>query len=380
MTSWTIFHIDGERTLRGGERQLLYLACALRARGHSNIIACRGGSLLDASARRLGLETLHLPFLWEWDPLSAWLLRRAAAAARRPVLHAHTAHAAALIRLSGARFPRVVHRRVDFALSGGLSRALKYDSADRVVAVSRAIRDILVRDGLDPSRVDVVPDAIPVGSEECGWVAADPRRFAPPSPEERRRCRDVLAAAWGLPREAPWVGNLAALVPHKDHDTLLGAAYLVLKNHPEARFLIAGEGPLQAALLRQIERLDLLGRVVLLGQVDDPVPVLKSLDMLAHSSWGEGMGSVLLEAAACGLPVAATSAGGVPEVLEDKVSGLLCAPRDPEGLAAAIGRLISEPGLRSELGGAAQARCENFRLARMAERTEGVYERVAGAL
>ena len=122
--SWDIFHLDGERGLRGGQRQLLYLAAALRARGHRNTVVCRRASPLESEARRHGFQTVSLPYLWEWDPFSAWKLARLARRARRPVLHAHTAHAAALAGLAGGLggLPWVVHRRVDFELSGRLSR------------------------------------------------------------------------------------------------------------------------------------------------------------------------------------------------------------------------------------------------------------------
>ena len=130
-----LYHVDGERGLRGGERQLLYLACALRARGRRGVVYARAGGELEAEARRLGLETRSLPFLASWDPLSAARLARDA---RREgaLIHAHTAHAAglaALASLAGVRF--VAHRRVDFPV-GGPSAALKYGRARAVVAVS----------------------------------------------------------------------------------------------------------------------------------------------------------------------------------------------------------------------------------------------------
>ncbi|MDD5629391.1 MAG: glycosyltransferase, partial [Elusimicrobia bacterium] len=163
-----LFHLDGERGLRGGERQLLYLAAALRARGHRNTVVCRGGSPLEAEARRQDFAVESLPFFMEWDPLSAWKLRRLVRSAQRPVLHAHTAHAAALAACAGpwAGLPWVAHRRVDFELSGWLSRRLKYDRAGRVVAVSGAIARILERSGVPSARISVVHDGLPVGRRE----------------------------------------------------------------------------------------------------------------------------------------------------------------------------------------------------------------------
>jgi glycosyltransferase involved in cell wall biosynthesis len=340
---------------------------------------CREGERLESEAARLGLETASLPFHAELCPLSAMKLKSLAGAAERAVIHAHTAHAAgtaALARLLGAP-GAVVHRRVDFHLNGGLSRALKYERAGRVVAVSEAIAGILAEDGLSRARVSVVPDAVPADEEEERWAGLPPRTFVPATHEEKAGLRRRLSEEFGLPPQATWIGNLAALVPHKDHDNLIAAAVIVLLQRPDARFLIAGEGPEQERLFAKIKRLGMLGKIVLLGRRDDPLDVLKTLDVFALSSWGEGMGSVLLEASACGLPIAATTAGGIPEVVEDGKTGLLCPPRDPEALAKNLMKLLDDAALRRRLGEAARAALPRFGLKRMAEQMEKIYAELA---
>ena len=376
---WHIFHLDGERGLRGGERQLLYLAAALRARGHRNTVVCRGGSPLEAEAKRQGFAVESLPYLMEWDPLSAWKLRRLARRALRPVLHAHTAHAAALAGLAASwgGLPWVAHRRVDFELSGALSRRLKYDRAGRVVAVSRAIAGILERSGVPAARIAVVPDGLPVGAQEREWAGGAEEVFSPASAQEKTHLRWQLAQRFGVAESDAWVGNLAALVPHKDHDTLLAAALLVLQKRPQTTFLIAGQGPEQERLVKQIKRMGLTGKVFILGQVADPAPLLRALDLFVLSSWGEGMGSVLLEAAACGLPIAATTAGGIPEIVSDGSSGLLVPPRDPEALAGAILRLLEDGALARRLADRARAGLPEFGLERMAVQMEELYAALA---
>lgn len=357
----TIWHVDGERGFRGGERQLLYLACALRARGHRNVIVCRAGEELEARAKLLGFETRTLPFLIEWDPVSALMLNRWAA---EGLVHAHTGHAVALAAL--ARRPFVAHRRVDFS-----SSTFKYRRAARVVAVSRAIAEVMEKDGY--TDVSVVPDAIPVTRDECGWISEPPNLFAPGLPTERSVNRASLASEFNIDAGGPWVGNLAALVPHKDHETLIAAALLVLMKRPDARFIIAGKGPEEERLLGQIKRLGLLGKVLLIGHREAD-HVLKAVDFFCLSSWGEGMGSVLLEAMANGLPVAATSAGGIPEVVDDQETGLLAPPRDAEALASALLRLIEDKALARRLAAEARRRLPKFGLERMAKEMEKIYD------
>jgi glycosyltransferase involved in cell wall biosynthesis len=372
----TLFHIDAERGFRGGERQLLYLAAALRARGRRNVVYCRAGGELEAEAARQGFETRTLPFLNEWDPFSAW---RLASDARREdaVIHAHTGHAAGIGALAALRgVPFVAHRRVDFPV-GALARSFKYGRAGRTVAVSGAIAGILRAAGLPAEKISIVPDGLPVSAEENAWTQAVSGAFSPPSPEEKAECRRLLAAELGVDPAASWVGNLAALVPHKDHDTLLAAAVIVLLKRPKTRFLIAGRGPEEARLVESVSRMGLSGKVLFLGHRADPLPVLKALDVYVQSSWGEGMGSVLIEAAACGLPVAATRAGGIPDVVEHEATGLLVSPRAPEALAGAVLELLANPEKARRLAGEGLRRLPRFGLTRMAADMEEIYDSLA---
>ena len=372
----TLFHVDGERGFRGGERQLLYLAAALRARGRRNVVYCRSGEELEAEARRQGFETRALPFFGEWDPLSAC---RLAADARREgaVIHAHTGHAAGLGGLASlGGVPFVAHRRVDFPV-GFLARTFKYGRAGKTVAVSTAIAGILRDAGLPKEKISVVTDGLPVTAEESSWAQTDKNRFMPATAKQRTDYRRILSDEFQIDPAMIWIGNLAALVPHKDHDTLLAAAVIVLLKRPNARFLIAGRGPEEARLVQSVERMGLGGKVVFLGHREDPLPLLKSLDVYVQSSWGEGMGSVLIEAAACGVPIAATTAGGIPEVVENGRTGLLVPPRRPEDLAAAILTLADDRALARRLADEGLRRLPEFGLARMAADMEKIYDSLA---
>ncbi len=370
-----IYHLNGESGFRGGERQLLYLASALRAGGRRNVIYARSGGELEAAARLQDFETDSLPFLCEWDPISAaqiiWRARQTEA-----ILHAHTGHAAGIAALAAwAGIPALAHRRVDFPMSR-FSASMKYGAAEKVVCVSRAIAEIMRAAGTHGDKLAVVCDGLPVTAEESRWVAVEPGRFSPPTHEDRQILRNALAAEFGFPRDFILIGNLAALVPHKDHDTLIAAAVIVLLQRPQVKFLIAGRGPQEASLLTSIRRMGLLGKVILLGHRADPVPLLKSLDIYVQSSWGEGMGSVLIEAAACGVPIAATTAGGIAEVVDDAETGLLVAPRHPEGMAAILLRLIDDQPLRARFAAAGLKRVGRFGLTRMAADMEEIYGQI----
>lgn len=372
----TIFHVNGERGLRGGERQLLYLAAALRVRGHGNVICCRAGGALEQEARRQGFETLALPFLLEFDPLSGAALAKAARSRPRSIIHAHTGHAAGIALL--ARWfggpPTVAHRRVSLPLRA-MSR-FKYIRMDRLVAVSQAIARVLEDHNLPREQIGVIYDAIPISSDEWRWVGIEDPALVPASPERRRQARLDLAHRFGITEEGPWIGNLAALTRDKDHRTLLAAAEIVARTHPNARFLIAGEGPEETSLRALIAASGLEGRVILIGHHDQPGQFLAALDLFVLSSQAEGLGSVLLEASACAVPVVATTAGGIPEVVQNRVTGLLAPPADPAALAGCLTTLLDDPRQARALARAAQSELSKYGLNRLADQTLDLYRTI----
>jgi len=374
----TLFHLDSERGFRGGERQLLYLAAHLRYRGHENVIVCRRGEALEKAAAGQGFRVLALPFtLGELDPGCAWRLRAAVRSATgRVLLHAHTAHAAGLASLTrhlgGPKW--VAHRRVDFRLNGAVSRRLKYGGAGRIIAVSESIRRILEEDGIPSRRIAVIPDCLPVTKEEAQRASVSGGPLGPAAPQRRATLRRLLADRHGIAADAPLIGNLAALVPHKDQETLIKAAAILLRTHPRVLFVILGDGPLRRSLEELRESLDISGSVLLPGRQPDIRPWLDSLDLYVQSSWGEGMGSVLLEAAACGVPIVATRAGGIPEVVEDGRSALLVPPRDPESLAAALKNALDDPQASRERAAAAASDLPRFSLTELGDAAIRLYE------
>jgi glycosyltransferase involved in cell wall biosynthesis len=371
-----IFHLDGAAGLRGGERQLLYLAAALRARGRRSVVYARRDGELAREASRLALEVRALPFAGEWDLVSA---ARLAAAAKRDaaIVHAHTAHAVGLGALASlAGTPLVAHRRVDFPVSV-MSARLKYGRAGKIVCVSKAIAEIMKTAGVPAEKLSVVPDGLPTDKTEEAWSGSAAGRFVAATAEEKIKYRQKLANEFRIDPDLTWIANLAALVPHKDHDTLIAAAVIVLLKRPLARFLIAGKGPEEVRLFESIRRMGLVGKVLLTGHVPDPLPLLKAVDIYVQSSWGEGMGSVLIEAAACGAPIAATTAGGIPEVIEDGVTGLLVSPRNPEALAEALIRLMDDKALASRLAAQGLKSIHRFGLKRMADDMEKIYDSVS---
>jgi glycosyltransferase involved in cell wall biosynthesis len=185
-----------------------------------------------------------------------------------------------------------------------------------------------------------------------------------------------IRARLELPADATIAVNIGALVPHKDHATLLHAASLLSESRPALHWVVAGEGHLRPQLEALRDRLLLRDRVHLIGQVEDPLPLIADANLFVMSSREEGLGTSVLDAMAGGIPVASTTAGGLPEMLGEG-AGLMVPPEHPEALATAVERLVNEPALRAELIQRALAAVQRFGAARMATEVRTVYRSCA---
>lgn len=354
-----VLHVDTERGWRGGERQALWLALELARRGHTSVIAARVGEPLADRASAAGLPVADCSPVSELDPVAAWRLRRLIRAWKIDVVHAHTAHAVAVAGLATLRtpVPLVVSRRVDFALRDNPGTRWKYGRASIIVAISRAVAQVLERSGIATECIRVVPDGV------------DINRVVAPAP------REVLASL-GVPASVPVVVQVAQLVGHKDPVNFVRAMARVRELVPSVHGLLVGDGPLRGEVEQEVHALGLASVVHVAGYRQDADALLAAADVACLSSREEGMGSVLLDALAFGLPIAATRAGGIPEVIADGECGVLADTRDPVALGGAIARLLTDGALNARVRANGRARAAEFSVERMADRTLRVYDEV----
>ncbi len=357
-------HIDTARTWRGGQNQVLLTVLGLRALGHRSMLVAHAAGELRQRARE-GLELVPLAPKTEMDLSAAWRLSRLIKQLRPDVVHAHDPHGVAMAALALSmstqldKPPLVAARRVDFHIKGNALSRWKYRQVDCFICASDAIRHMVIADGVPSARVVTVHEGIDLGHVEAAPAA------------------NLHAELW-LPHQAPIVGNVAALVPHKGQRHLIEAAALVVTRVPDARFVIAGDGELRPALERQIKDRHLEKHVFLAGFRPDVLSVHKGFDIFVMSSVTEGLGTSLLDAMACAKPIVATTAGGMPEVVVDGTTGLLVPPRDHEAMADAIVRLLTDEKARRAMGAAGQARVRgHFSAERMVQDTLEIYRRVA---
>ena len=341
---------------RGGEQQVLYLLRGLRKQGLDPLLITPGSGVLFERARGEGVRTAPVSSRGDLDLGAASRIRRLLTP-EVDILHLHTghAHALGLLAVVGRSRPRVVvSRRVDFPIKGGPLGRLKYGSrVDRFLAVSGTVARVLVDGGVPPHQVTTV------------YSGVDPYRFE--GVEGDPGLRSKLA----IPATAKLVGFIGALVPHKAPEDLVAAlAHLP----PHVHGLFVGEGKLEPALRRQAKAGGIDGRTHFLGYREDVPRLLRSLDVFCLPSHEEGLGTSVLDAMAAGVPVVGADGGGIPEMVEPGVSGLLAPAGKPEELARALSRVLEDPDLARRLQEGGSRRVEAFHVDRMVERTLEVYQ------
>lgn len=161
--------------------------------------------------------------------------------------------------------------------------------------------------------------------------------------------REAVRRSAGVPKEGRVVINVGRLIEQKGHAILLKAIPPVLRHHPDTYFVIAGSGNLETDLTMQAIGLNIASHVRFLGERKDIPDLLRSADVFVFPSLWEGQGIVLFEAMFSDLPIVASRAGGIPDVIENERTGLLCEPGNADALAEALVRVLEDDGLRKKL-------------------------------
>jgi glycosyltransferase involved in cell wall biosynthesis/GNAT superfamily N-acetyltransferase len=193
------------------------------------------------------------------------------------------------------------------------------------------------------------------------------------------RDRDEVRAELGIRPDDVVIGIVANFRPQKDYPSLVRAARLLLDSGTAARWVVVGQGPLEAEIRSLAATSGLADAMLFTGFRPDAQRVMSGFDIFTLSSVFEGLPVALMEACALGLPVAATAVGGVAESLRDGVDALLVAPSDPAALAHAWQRLVDDPALRRQFAAAAQSKATEFDADRVTETLMAAYDEAAAA-
>jgi glycosyltransferase involved in cell wall biosynthesis len=363
-----IVGVDPERGFAGGETQVLGLSLALIRAGHQADLICDPDGALWQRATAAGITCYPLRISNSIDAAAGLRLRTLLAGKRYDVVHFHTARAHALAPFARGRTGvAVVTRRMDHAPNRLFGPLLFNHAVDGVAAISRAVADALEQAGVRKDRVAIIPSGV-----DCD-------RFRPPASAARERARIAL----GLTARDIAVGTVGMLEARKGHRHLIEAMELLRDSGaagaadavgPRVRCFIAGAGSLSASLTDEIRAQRMDESVTMMGLVGDSRNLLWALDIFAMPSLQEGLGVAALEAMACGLPVIASSSGGLKDSVKDGITGMHVPAGDARALADAIARMAANAELRSTMGAAGRERVVlNFAMEAMARGTLALY-------
>lgn len=358
----TILHVSTPASWRGGEQQVAYLATALQQLHIDQVILCPEGAVLGARMMESNIPVASFKTRGSLDMALARKISDLCKGKHFDIIHCHDSHAHSAAVLSATLFknntPIIVSRRVDFKVSANPLSKWKYNhpSVKKIICVSDTIRTITAPSIKDVSKLAVVHSGI------------DLSKYSHASKER------ILISELGLDPNTKIVGNLSALADHKDYPTYLRTAAAAIKEDPSIHFIIAGQGPEEKRIQKMIRSLRLETNVHMLGFRNDIVDVMNSLDLFLITSKTEGLGTIVLEAFAAGIPVVATRAGGIPEMVEDTVTGLLSEPGDIESLKNSTLRVLKDPLLKNTFVQNALARVQDFSYQATAQQTLEIYE------
>lgn len=340
-----ICHINMAGGYRGGERQTELLIRELSARGRPQRLVARAGAPLAPRCRDVDGLTIVEVFPNQ--------VRGAVAARGASLVHAHEGRAmySAWFLNLWQKTPFVVTRRIHHARNDTWLRTRAYHGATCVVSISTSIANS-IQSHYPDIRCTIVPDA-----------HADLRNGHALTAAFRERLNGKTV-----------IGHVGELDHgHKGQGTIIEAARHLRASHPDLHFVLIGDGKDEQAFRDAAAGLDNLEFVGFVENVED---YLAAFSVFVYPSLREGLGSSLLDAMHFGLPIVASDVGGIPEVVEDQVNGLLVRPDNATDLVAALERLLRDPGLRESMSRRNREKAAQYGAARMASSYEQIYDRI----
>ncbi|MEM7181042.1 MAG: glycosyltransferase family 4 protein [Spirochaetota bacterium] len=354
-----ILHINTEKTWRGGEQQLLYLLKGLQQANQQQIIIGQPNSELEKRAAGIA-PYFPIKMMGELDPFCIRKVSQIIRTEKVKIIHAHTAKAHSIALRAKYKNPYtklIVSRRVDFPIKKNFLSKRKYfsDKIDAFLCVSDNVRSILIKDGVNSQKTITVRSGV------------DTKRFV--NIKEKTAFRQEFQ----LSDETIMIGNVAALVDHKDQKTLLNA---IAKIQTEKKFvfLIIGDGKLKSELQQLASDLNINDKVLFLGFRKDIPELLKFIDIFTLTSKEEGLGTSVLDAMASGLPTVVTNGGGIGEMIVHEKGGLISNVGDSDSLAKDFTTLIESEELRKQYGAFNLQHVQNFSVEETVKQTIAVYE------
>ncbi len=362
-----LLHVLAESGYSGGEIQLEHLVRHLHAKGHEQAFVLVPGAKFTAVAEDIGAE-IHLAKLRRpWTTLAGLRTRRAVKRFAPDVLHLGCGRSllwGGLWCLGLGVALRATTRRIDYPIGRSLYRGGRYRHlVDHTAANCISVRNRVLDAGVPEDRVTLVHEGIDV----VPWLRVR---------EDREAARERL----GIPTDAVVLSCAATLRPRKGQRELIDAFVPLASQYPKAILILAGSGTDLEALRQKANATGLGDRIRVPGPIKPVADLYAASDVSLMPSFHEGLSNACLEASAAGLPLIVSNVGGLPEIVEDGVTGTVVPPGDLGALREALGYHLSDPDFRERAGAAGRERtCARFTAERMAQGMETLFLRLLDA-
>jgi len=359
-----LLHTEWSRGWGGQEIRILDESEAFLGRGYQVTLACKSGSPIERAARERAIPTVNFPFLASADFKTIFLIAGYLRREKVDVVQTHSSidswTASMAARL--VRVPVVRSRHLSTPVSTSWSSRFLYMTlADRVITSGQVIKDAMVGvNGFDPDKII----SIPAGADEAKY-----RPGIDPGPIRRE---------FGLSEDDYLIGIVAILRSWKGHRDLFDAVTLIGQDIPGLKVLVAGDGPGRKSLREYVRERGLEDKIIFAGFRQDVPQVLAAMrQFILPSTKNEATSQVIPQAMLMGIPVIASTAGGLTEVVDHGRTGLLVPPGDPQAIKEAVLENYFHPDRAEARAKAArEAALKNWTFQAMIDKTEEVYFRL----
>jgi len=351
--------VDLEREWRGGQNQFLLLLKGLYERGHAAELLAAKGSSLGHRAEKAGIcvhYTSRRSLL-----TAARKVRALTRDGRFDAVHVNESRAlsAAWLALAHRRAPLLISRRVGFPLGKSYFSRARFRAAARIIANSHWVAEQAAASGAPEKKLTVIYEGVEIPPLPAGAVRS----------ADRKR--------WGVKEQERLLGCAGVLLEDKGQEWLIRALARLHADFPNLKLLLAGEGPDRARLQELARELRLEDFVIFAGFVKDVEAFYRAIDVFAFPALFEGLGTSLLAAMAHGVPSVTYFGCALGEIVENGKSGLQVEPRNPEALAEALRKVLSDAAFAASIGAQGRSRIETaFSVDRMVEATLRLYREV----
>ena len=329
-----ILHVELGRSLFGGADQVLSLMRGIRERNDrfDQYLLSVQGSAIARKVVKSGITVIEISNRGELDFRLFFKMQKVIRARKIDLLHIHSRKGAdwwGVMAGSFCQVPVIISRRVD-SVEPALLAKWKYKKCAAVVCISSKIREIIASYGLGDTPIKMIRSGVDTLTYTPGRKVSLPDLFS-------------------ISQEKMVIGVIAQFIKRKGHRFFLEALPQILAKNPNTHVLFFGSGPLEKSLKLQLRDRGLAQHVTFAGFRKDLPDILASLDLVVHPALKEGLGTALLQASACGVPVVASKVGGIPEIVQPGLNGVLVEAGNATEIASAVNDLLGDVKKRETL-------------------------------